>query len=153
KKTIPEGGTVVSLIFTSDQTKLSTHVGNHSYWPLFMSVGNLHSSLRAQTSSNAWVLLAQLPIPPAMRKFHNVTGDPTRQRDSEGRTRADYLCADGFIRRGYPFTAACLADYQEYSKLYTTAQNGCCMCEILPDQLGDNCVAASRNAKEHSKAV
>ena len=53
QREIPKGSTLVPILFASDGTQLSTHSGDHELWPLYMSVGNLPSSLRAKPSSNA----------------------------------------------------------------------------------------------------
>ena len=60
---IPTGSTLVPILFASDGTQLSTHAGDHELWPLYMSVGNLPSSLRGKPSANSWILIAVLPIP------------------------------------------------------------------------------------------
>ena len=61
---IPEGGTVVPLLFGSDKTHLTNFSGDKAAWPLYMTLGNIKKEIRRQSSKRAWVLIALLPIPP-----------------------------------------------------------------------------------------
>ena len=81
---------MVPIILTSDQTMLSTHVGCHYFWPLYMSIGNLHSTIRNRPSNNTWILLAQLPVPPAIRKHHKAIRNGGKSEDKEGYSKTDY---------------------------------------------------------------
>ena len=36
---------LVSLIFSSDKTTVSIATGHTSYWPLYLSVGNIHNNV------------------------------------------------------------------------------------------------------------
>lgn len=63
-----------------------------------MSIGNLHSTVRNRPSNNGWILLAQLPVPPPMRKFI--------EDEEKGKGRGRYA-KDGFNK-------------SEYQKLYKT---------------------------------
>lgn len=175
------------MIFTSDQTQLSTHVGGHSFWPLYMSIGNINSAVRSRPSNNAWILLAQLPVPPKMRKhIHNEDIKRGNAKISyDGFSKTDYerfyklykddalgaviqaifdplknrpmgielQCADHALRQGFPVVAAWLADFQEYNKLYTTTQHGCCLCEISQSELGDNVIGSKRNSAQHIRCL
>lgn len=42
------------------------HAGDKKAWPLYMSIGNIKSSVRNKPSNNAWILIGYLPI----TKFH-----------------------------------------------------------------------------------
>src|SRR5690606_10130572 len=86
----PRGGTVVPIILLLDQTILSTHVGGNYFWPLYMSIGNLHSTIRNRPSNNAWILLAELPVPSAMRKHYEATRNGGKSEDKEGYSKTDY---------------------------------------------------------------
>lgn len=59
---IPPGGTLLPLIFASDKTHLTNYSGNKSCWPVYMTLGNIDKATRAETSKQAWVLVALLPI-------------------------------------------------------------------------------------------
>ena len=43
---LPEGGTLVPLIFASDKTHLTNFSGDKSAWPLYMSLGNINKEIR-----------------------------------------------------------------------------------------------------------
>src|SRR5690606_14903889 len=79
QKELPKGATLVLVFFASDGTQLSTHSGDHELWPHCMSIRNLPSSLHAKPSSNSWILLAVLPIPPKK--------DDHLEKDADGRPR------------------------------------------------------------------
>lgn len=61
---LPPGCTLVPILFASDSTKLADQVGDHNLWPIYMSIGNLPASIRSRPSTNSWILVATLPIPP-----------------------------------------------------------------------------------------
>ena len=63
---IPEGGTVVPLLFGSDKTHLKNLSGDKAAWPLYMTLGNIKKEIRRQSSKGVWVLVALLPIPPKL---------------------------------------------------------------------------------------
>jgi hypothetical protein len=46
----------------SDKTTVSVGTGNNEYWPVYLSIGNIHNSLR-QAHRNGVVVLAFLAIP------------------------------------------------------------------------------------------
>ncbi|RPA71031.1 hypothetical protein BJ508DRAFT_202336, partial [Ascobolus immersus RN42] len=77
--TLRVGQTLVPIIFASDATQLSTHSGDHDVWPIYMSVGNLPSSVRAKPSMNGWILVAILPMPPKK--------DDSLEKDAWGKPR------------------------------------------------------------------
>ncbi|RPA84845.1 hypothetical protein BJ508DRAFT_194628, partial [Ascobolus immersus RN42] len=156
---LPFGRTLVPVLFASDATQLSTHSGDHDCWLIYMSVGNLPSSIRAKPSTNAWILIAILLMPPKK--------DDSLEKDAWGKPRCsltaeekekykaykdDVLhqvlehilapmksameegmlmdCADGQVRIVVPKLAGWIADYQEYSKIYQINKDGCAVCEV-----------------------
>ncbi|RPA71078.1 hypothetical protein BJ508DRAFT_197565, partial [Ascobolus immersus RN42] len=141
------------VILASDTTHLSVGSGCHKFWPLYISIGNIPSSIRNKPSNNAWILLAQIPIPPSMRTYDKTKNGPRtewvqRYQDHKdealrvvinaifepikesAKTGMQVLCADGTRRLGFPEVAAWIANFQEYNKLYTTKAHGCCLCEV-----------------------
>src|SRR5690554_2804261 len=66
---LPEGGTLIPLIFASDKTHLTNFSGDKSIWPVHLTIGNIDKSLRAETSKRAWVLVGLLPC--TNRKSNN----------------------------------------------------------------------------------
>lgn len=167
------------ILFASDATQLSTHAGDHDCWPIYMSIGNLPSSYRARPSTNSWILVALLPMPPKK--------DDTLEKDDKGKPRCNLTaaekekyarfkddcihqvlqdilrdlrepmstgilleCADGHYRVGIPKIAGWIADYQEYNKLYQTTKDGCAMCDISYHQLGDGVTGEKRDYDAHA---
>lgn len=59
---IPVGGTLVPLIFLSDSTHLTNFAGDKA-WPVYMTIGNLRSSVRMKPMMHSVVLVALLPQP------------------------------------------------------------------------------------------
>ncbi|KAG8706662.1 hypothetical protein FRC09_002291 [Ceratobasidium sp. 395] len=49
-------------LFGSDATHLSHYAGDVKVHALYVSLGNIHKDIRAQTSKRAWMLLAYIPI-------------------------------------------------------------------------------------------
>src|SRR5690606_11766362 len=160
-------------IFASDGTQLSTHAGDHDLWPIYMSLGNLPSSLRSRPSTNSWMLIGLFPIPLKKDDYLGTdNGIPCKassnEREKYARYKADVFhqvidtilskdmkvmfenglqldCADGKIRQGRPVIGAWIADYLEYNKLYQIKKDGCCVCEVSKDQLGDNVISTERD--------
>ena len=52
----------VPLILGSDKTTVSVGTGNNEYWPLYLSIGNIHGNVR-HAHQNGLVLLGFLAIP------------------------------------------------------------------------------------------
>ena len=61
---IPVGSTLVPALLASDQTHLTNFSGDKKLWPLYMSIGNIKSTVRNKPTMNAWIPIALLPIPP-----------------------------------------------------------------------------------------
>src|SRR5690606_36378207 len=147
------------ILFASDGTQLSTHAGDHELWPLYMSVGNLPSSLRSRPSANSWILIAVLPIPPKKDDYLEKDITASIPRKATGEEQKEYQqfkddilnhvldlivadlnqlreeglplqCGDGIIRDGRPLLGGWIADYLEYNKLLQIRKDGCAVCEI-----------------------
>ena len=52
----------IPIILGSDKTTVSVATGQNDYWPVYLSVGNVHNHVR-RAHRNAVVLLGFLPIP------------------------------------------------------------------------------------------
>jgi Plavaka transposase len=57
-----QGSMFVPLILGSDKTTVSVTTGQNEYYPLYMSIGNVHNSVR-QAHRNALTLVVFLAIP------------------------------------------------------------------------------------------
>lgn len=53
---------VIPIILGSDKTTVSVGTGNNEYWPVYLSIGNIHNKLR-RSHRDGLVLLGFLPIP------------------------------------------------------------------------------------------
>ena len=58
------------IILGSDKTTVSVATGNNEYWPVYLSVGNLHNNV-CRAHRNGVVLLGFLAIPKSMSNFRN----------------------------------------------------------------------------------
>ena len=142
---IPEGGTVVPLLFASDKTHLTNFSGDKAAWPLYMTLGNIKKEVRRQSSKRAWVLIALLPVPPKNPEsgeihttWHTAVNkvlEPIEDFDLDG-PGYSWDRADGQIRRCYPVVAAWIADYMEYVVVARLVGGFCPVCEIPKDAMG-----------------
>ena len=55
----------VPIILRSDKTTVSVATGHNEYYPLYMSIGNVHNNIR-RAHRNALMLIAFLAIPKGM---------------------------------------------------------------------------------------
>lgn len=143
---------MVPLIFASDETFLTNFSGGRTAWPIYMTIGNIHSKIRNSPSNNAWILVALLPVPPTcsadgapeLREYQqikaenlhhilrNLVGDLSHPRYRG----LDMRCADSNVRSCYLRPCGWIADYLEYTKLYNLENKGCPVCEVTPAELG-----------------
>jgi hypothetical protein len=56
----------VPVILGSDKTTVSVGTGNNEYWPVYLSIGNIHNNVR-RAHRNGVVLLGFLAIPKSAR--------------------------------------------------------------------------------------
>ena len=56
------GSMFVPVILGTDKTTISVATGQHSYHPVYLSIGNVHNSLR-KAHKDTLVLIGFLPIP------------------------------------------------------------------------------------------
>lgn len=52
----------VPIILSSDKTTVSVATGHNQYWPIYMSIGNIHNNVQC-AHQNGLVLLGFLAIP------------------------------------------------------------------------------------------
>jgi hypothetical protein len=60
------------IILGSDKTTVSVATRHDEYWPVYLSIGNIHNNVR-RTHHNGLVLLGFLAIPKSMSHFQKVT--------------------------------------------------------------------------------
>lgn len=56
------GSMFVPIVLGSDKTTVSVATGHNQYWPVYMSIGNIHNNVR-RAHRNGVVLLGFLAIP------------------------------------------------------------------------------------------
>jgi hypothetical protein len=69
---LPYGATLIPVILASDKTHLTVHAGDKKAWPLYMTLGNIKSSVRNKPSNNAWILIGYLPVTKFHEREHNT---------------------------------------------------------------------------------
>jgi len=60
------------MLFAFDAIHLTNFSGDGKVWPLYMSIGNIKSSVRNRPTFHAWVLVALLPSSP--KRIKKVPG-------------------------------------------------------------------------------
>ena len=65
------GSFLVSVILGSDKTTVSVATGHTCYWPLYLSIGNIHNNVR-RAHRNGVVLLGFLAIPKSAPLIFNL---------------------------------------------------------------------------------
>ncbi|KAF8885730.1 hypothetical protein CPB85DRAFT_1442063 [Mucidula mucida] len=115
-----EGAMVVYIVLGSNKTTVSVGTGNVEYWPLYLSIGNLHNSARRDTS------YIYLPIEgdrvddnsDAFRifkkhLFHKSIARILQPLKAAMTTPVIRLCPDGHYRRIIYDLGGYIADYPE----------------------------------------
>ena len=46
KKKVTHGLTLIPIILSSDKTTISVATGENDYWPLYISIGNIHNNVQ-----------------------------------------------------------------------------------------------------------
>ncbi|TGZ78081.1 hypothetical protein EX30DRAFT_300061, partial [Ascodesmis nigricans] len=122
---LPDGVTLLPLIFASDQLVLTTYSGDKKAWPVYMTLGNIDPSVRNLPSNNCYVLIALLPA--SAKKDPESTGSAGTVAAARNR-RIEMDCADGFKRQCHPIMCSWLSDHEEYAKLHAIQSNSCPKC-------------------------
>src|SRR5205809_4478972 len=121
---------VVLVILTFDEIYLTNFFRDKKVWPLYLTIGNLLSTVCNKPSRLATVLLALLPVPPKIgdvtplvaKQYAGMKADvhhralqailqPLKDVDKDG---IDIECADFQTHRCFPILATWLADHMEY---------------------------------------
>ncbi|KAG8696265.1 hypothetical protein FRC08_007275 [Ceratobasidium sp. 394] len=164
-------GTVIPIIISSDETKLTSFSGDKKAHPVYLTIGNLPKRLRRRISKRTNILLGYLPVPkldcesnPDMRRihrrdlFHKCMKTLLAPLAEACETGVEVTCADGGIRRIYPALASYITDFPEQCKVACTKSTHCPLCTVRPSKRGDLGDAPPRTReqvldamKEHKK--
>ncbi|KAF3936016.1 hypothetical protein ABW19_dt0202204 [Dactylella cylindrospora] len=152
QETLPIGATLIPLIFASDTTHLTGYSGDKKAWPVYMTVGNLPSTVRHRPSFHSWILLGLLPTPPKKSNIRSqdkllITKDiqellygllkPLNDAQRPPEQGTPLVFGDGKIRNCFFRVAGWIADHMEYVELFNIYTNSCPVCEVDGDRLGD----------------
>ncbi|KAF8414440.1 hypothetical protein EV426DRAFT_541851, partial [Tirmania nivea] len=55
---------LIPIFLVSDQTYLINYSGDKKLLPLYMSIGNIKSTVYNKPTMNTWIPITLLPIPP-----------------------------------------------------------------------------------------
>ncbi|KAF8816026.1 hypothetical protein BYT27DRAFT_7078340, partial [Phlegmacium glaucopus] len=141
KDPLTHGAIFVPCILGSDKTTVSVATGQNEYYPLYLSLGNVHNNIR-RSHRNAVSIIAFLSIPktdrqyaddPAFRKFHRQLFHSSLEAILEPlrpgmRTPEVTRCPDGHLRRVIYGLGPYIADYPEQVLLACITQNWCARC-------------------------
>ena len=72
KKELPEGGTLLGVVLSSDKTNISVMSSNHMAHPLLLSLANIASDIWSKGFLHCHLLLTLLPVPSFIHKKSRV---------------------------------------------------------------------------------
>ncbi|KAI6013170.1 hypothetical protein BKA83DRAFT_4466263 [Pisolithus microcarpus] len=135
------GSMFVPIILGSDKTTVSVAMGNHEYYPMYMSIGNVRNSVR-RAHGDALVLIAFLATPkttkehasdPTFRKFRcqlfHTSISTIFTSLKPAMTKPEVVrFGDGFYRRTIYSLGPYIADYEEQALLMCIVRCWCPRC-------------------------
>jgi len=134
----------------SDQTNVTNFSGDKHAWQVYMTIGNLPSTIGHKPGSMAIMLLGLFPIPPNLAKSSRANKLQTLINTDTLRSVFELIvgplngaaqegpaidCADGKIRRCFPIMSGWIADHMENVTLLGIKSNACPKCEVPPEAL------------------
>ncbi|EIW75343.1 hypothetical protein CONPUDRAFT_159469 [Coniophora puteana RWD-64-598 SS2] len=157
------GATFVPVILGSDKTTVSVATGQTDYYPLYLSIGNVHNGVR-RAHRNAVALIGFLAIPktdksnsgdPAYRHFRRQLYHSSLAKIlsslKPGMTKYEVLpFGDGYHRRVIFGLGPYIADYPEQALLSCIVQGWCSKCVAYRDELDTD---AALRCKEHNNIL
>ncbi|KAG1834931.1 hypothetical protein DFJ58DRAFT_868489 [Suillus subalutaceus] len=147
----------------SDKTTVSVATGQNDYYPLYLSIGNVHNNVR-RAHRNALALVGFLAIPKTekrntdelgYRKFKKQLFHSSLSRIfanlKPGMTTPEVTrCGDGHYWRIIYGLGPYIADYEEQVVLACMVKDWCGRCLAFPSSLDEGGVSRSR---EHTDAL
>ncbi|KAF6753796.1 hypothetical protein DFP72DRAFT_813711, partial [Ephemerocybe angulata] len=140
--------TYIPLILGADKTTVTVGTGDIEYYPLYLSIGNVHNGVR-RAHRNAVVPIAFLAIPKGERKYDNDADFRRFKRQLYHSTISAIFtsikphmstpvvrrCPDGHFRRVIYDFASFIADYPEQVLLAGIVQGWCPRCTAQPSNI------------------
>ncbi|KAF8414988.1 hypothetical protein EV426DRAFT_506761, partial [Tirmania nivea] len=143
---IPVGSILIPILLVSDQTHLTNYSGDKKLWPLYMSIGNIKSTVCNKPTINAWIPIALLPVP--SKRLHKIPNYSMETQeldalqimheilshilsplaDAKTQEGIEMVCCDENIHRCVPKLSAWLADHMENATIHGIASNHCPIC-------------------------
>jgi len=145
----------VPILLASDETHLTNFSGDKKLWPVYMSIGNIRSSIQNMHTMYAWIPIALLPVGPkrvnkiprysvemqeqqALQTVHEVFAHLLKPlSDARCQTGYKMICANGNIHLCFPKLFCWLADHMENATIHAIASNRCPVCIVPVKMLGE----------------
>jgi hypothetical protein len=143
--------TIAPLIIASDQTKLATMCGGQQAYPVYITIGNIHESVRQKLNQHATILLGYLPCESfvgiedkdrcaclkneLVHHVMEVLMVPLREASQLG---VNMWCADRCLHCVYLIVVAFVRDWLEQNDMACTSQGGCPICMIEFEDCGSH---------------
>ncbi|KAI9438995.1 hypothetical protein H4582DRAFT_2111280 [Lactarius indigo] len=158
-----EGAMYCPIILGSDKTIVSVMTGHVEYHPLYLSIGNLHNTVR-RAHRNAVIPIAFLAIPKCdhwndkcskfrvfkRQLYHASISAVLGPLHSGMTTPVVRRCPDSHFRRVIYDLFAFIADYPEQAMLTGIVQGWCPKCTAQPPDLDAHAI---RRTPRHTKVV
>ncbi|KAI0821667.1 hypothetical protein BC628DRAFT_1412796 [Trametes gibbosa] len=160
-----DGAMFTPIILGSDKTTVSVATGQNDYYPLYMSLGNLHNTVR-RAHRDSVLPIAFLAIPKAERRYSDTTIfrrfcrqlfqtslTAILQPLKPGMYHPEVIrCPDGHYRRVVWGIGPYIADYPEQVLVANIVQGWCAACLKYPDRL-DTPEPGARRSRVHTEAL
>jgi len=152
---IPVGSTLVPVLLASDQTHLTYFSGDKKLWPLYMSIGNIRSTVSNKPTMNAWIPIALLPIAPkrpdkiptypaeaqeldALQITHEILSSiQSPLSNARSQQGVEMVCCDENVWSCVPKLSAWLAGHMENVRILGITYNRCPICIAPPNEFGE----------------
>ncbi|KAG2740823.1 hypothetical protein P692DRAFT_201842419 [Suillus brevipes Sb2] len=152
------GSMFVPIILGSDKTTVSVATGHNQYWPVYMSIGNIHNNVR-RAHRNGVVLLGFLAIPKGTysllifrcQLLHSSLAKMLETL-KPGMTKPEVVCCpDGHFQRAVYGLGPYIADYPKQALLACIVQNWCPKCTAPADGLDEG--TYGRRSRNHTEVL
>ncbi|KAF8431494.1 hypothetical protein BGX38DRAFT_1083830, partial [Terfezia claveryi] len=138
QKQVPIGCMVVPVLLASDQTHLTNFSGDKKLWPLYMSIGNIKSTIRNKPTMNA---ILGHPVEAqeldTLQVTHGILSSILSPlADAKIQQGTEMVCCDEKVRNCVPRLSAWLADHMENVMIHGILSNRCPVCIAPPNKFG-----------------